>query len=274
MINGNKQTSCPFIVKTGDLGEWKDGKLFYRGRKTRVIKRLGHKVALQEIENIIFNETELRSRLVYCDDLMKLLAFILIEKNYDDQSKIRLLDKLRVKLLKILPEHGVPDFLEVLTYFPLNEHGKICDKSLKGHYEKSLSVRQIEERNAGDLFIDVLSAYLRIDIRENLKQLGKYTFFELGGNSILITQFLQAFQEKVGAYLSLGDLFTLALNESIQTCLNYVVDNITFPRKPFDVTLVQKAKILKTDSSQWSYVKWKYYLKACVDSTAVAFTKG
>lgn len=76
-------------VPTGDLGEFIYDRLYFRGRRSRSIKRFGRRVALQSVEEAILLNTQLRSRLVYSTLHQRLLAFVVIAQPMEERSKIR-----------------------------------------------------------------------------------------------------------------------------------------------------------------------------------------
>ncbi|ERL95511.1 hypothetical protein D910_12773 [Dendroctonus ponderosae] len=220
-------------VPTGDLGEFISGRLYFRGRSSRSIKRFGRRVALQSVEDEIFLNTQLRSRLVYSTTHQRLLAFVVIAQPMDAPTKtrqfsraklvvcgltlryiwiFRALDKLRVKLLNSLEEHCFPDYLEILTELPLNRHGKICDKSLEGLFKRGPKAGDV-----GDVFEDLLGGYVRAELQGHRDK----TLAQLGVSSISIMQFMRDFQERVGDS-RIGELLTLLLNEDVKTCREFV----------------------------------------------------
>ncbi|XP_066253833.1 beta-alanine-activating enzyme [Euwallacea similis] len=274
LIN-NAQIHKPYVVKTGDLGQWQDGNLLFLGRKVRSIKRFGHKILLHKLEELIFNEIGLRSRFVYHTSIKKLLAFIIIEEFPPSESvKIRMLDKLRIKILNTLPQHSFPDFLDVVCHLPLTAHGKISDKELVNHYE------HFKSRNSSNIetvFIEKLSNYLKTDLKNNLKQLGKHTFRDLGGSSLLTVQFVEAFEAEIQAKAP-EQLINLLLNDPIEECINFLRKNIRFKRllesgeKKSNES--EDAKLPKIgDFSFKDYVLWSYDLKGCVDAPPTAFQR-
>ncbi|CAG9762588.1 unnamed protein product [Ceutorhynchus assimilis] len=269
-LNATKNKNLPCIVETGDLGEWKNGDLFYRGRKTRVIKRFGHKVALHKLEEIIFDRMGLLSRLIFNATHKKLLAFVKIEKHYNEQGKLRLIDKLRVKLIHTLPEYSIPDFLDVLAEFPLNNHGKISDKCLVKIYENKIDSLYKAKSNS-EIFLDTLTNFLKIPLSKNLQ----FKFTELGGNSLTLMQFLQTFKEQIHGDIP-GELVTLLLNDSIKKCLNFIEQTMSVKRKlSSPIRDNRETKILKIiDGEPEDCVLWKFNLKGCVDSAPLAFKRG
>lgn len=178
-----------------------------------------------------------------------------------------MLDKIRVKILSILPEHALPDYFQILPHFPVNYHGKLCDKSLIKLYQDGANKRPGCPEQA---IIEILSTYLRTNLK-NDDELKEHTFMELGGNSIMILQVLQAFEEQIGA--KAPDRFvTVLMNETIQECINFVTMNVTVNSK----RLIQENNTpLEVKKSKLNlgneYVLWTYNLLGCVDSPPLAF---
>lgn len=274
-------------VKTGDLGELREGVFYYLGRKSRIVKRFGHKIVLHKLEETVLSKLGLQCRMVYHSMSNKLLAFVLIEVMPDEKTKVRwlmshlvivfdfnsfflrMLDKIRVKILSILPEHALPDYFQTLPHFPVNHHGKLCDKSLIKLYQD----RQRADKRPGcpeQAIIEILSTYLRTNLK-NDDELKEHTFMELGGNSIMTLQVLQAFEEQIGA--KAPDKFVTALmNETIQECINFVTINITVNSKRLiqeDNTPLEVKKPKLNLANE--YVLWTYNLLGCVDSPPLAF---
>ncbi|XP_030758313.1 beta-alanine-activating enzyme isoform X2 [Sitophilus oryzae] len=267
--NDERLQESEFLVNTGDLGELRNKKLFYRGRKNRVIKHFGHKVNLDHIEDVIFKNTGLKSRLIYSNEFKKILCFVLMD-NYDNKNRKQLIDKLRVKLIKILSENEVPDFIDVVSRFPLNPHGKICDRQLKKYYQND-SVRSEDSIPASEAFLSILNQYLCIEQEVLLGSLIKHTFVQLGGTSLAAIQVLSELQYKLDTD-NLGEFATVLFNNSIEACLLYLKNMKLKQRRLNKLEPLQKKSnsgILNCDN----YIIWKYDLKGCVDSSPVVFKK-
>ncbi|KAH1019786.1 hypothetical protein HUJ04_009554 [Dendroctonus ponderosae] len=264
-------------VPTGDLGEFISGRLYFRGRSSRSIKRFGRRVALQSVEDEIFLNTQLRSRLVYSTTHQRLLAFVVIAQPMDAPTKtrqfsraklvvcgltlryiwiFRALDKLRVKLLNSLEEHCFPDYLEILTELPLNRHGKICDKSLEGLFKRGPKAGDV-----GDVFEDLLGGYVRAELQGHRDK----TLAQLGVSSISIMQFMRDFQERVGDS-RIGELLTLLLNEDVKTCREFV-------ERHLEVSSGETCPVGTIGAAPSpSHVLWSVDMKGCVDAPVAATT--
>ena len=112
------------IYRTGDLGRYKDGELYYVARKDYQIKHMGHRIELGEIETA-----------VYAMDCIEAACCIFDEK----REKILLCyqagqecDKMIVKHLSDkLPKYMWPNRYKHYTELPLNKNGKIDRVLLK-----------------------------------------------------------------------------------------------------------------------------------------------
>ncbi|KAF7285320.1 hypothetical protein GWI33_011113 [Rhynchophorus ferrugineus] len=267
LSNDEHSFRSTYSVKTGDLGESRNGNIYFRGRKNRIFKRLGQKVNLDFIETIITSETSLQSKVIYSNKYRKLLCFVLVDKIYDKITKIKLLDKLRMKLLKFLKDYEFPDFIDALTYFPLTSHGKMCHRSLEKYYQGGLQNIELKENH--EMFLDVLRQYLPIDKYVNSDQLYDHSFIDLGGSSMLGIQLLSDLEDQIQAHIP-DEFINLLFNEQLKSCLEYL--KVTrLKRKNTNTNIhktIKKPKINVIDSD---LVYWKYDMRGCVDASPAGF---
>lgn len=110
------------IYRTGDLGEYIDGELYFVGRKDFQIKHMGHRIELEEIERTMEKVEGLeRSCCVYNEQKGKINGFFVgsIEKE-------TVLNYLRENL----PVFMIPNTLTKIDIFPITKNGKIDRKKL------------------------------------------------------------------------------------------------------------------------------------------------
>ncbi len=118
------------LFKTGDIGRWdKNGNIIFAGRNDNQIKFRGYRIDLEEIENTLKSNNEIRNAKVILDKdnyrEEKLIAFIILnDKNTVEES-------LRDFLSKSLPYYMLPSKFIKLDTFPLNSNGKIDSNKLK-----------------------------------------------------------------------------------------------------------------------------------------------
>lgn len=266
-INEELQNETSGIVfrETGDIAEIKEDKIFLVGRKNKIIKRFGHRINLTKIENKIFEETGLENVCVWSQKKTKLLTFILM-KNLNLQIKEKILDKLRIKLINILPDESFPDFIDIVTHFPLTSHGKINEKALE-----SLSSTSEIKRSYEDTFSQLWCKCAGISA-ENLAELQHYKFFEIGGNSISAIQLLTEIKETTARECP-HELVTMIFENSFEDCMNYLKGFEPVKKKfnegASDDCIAKKRKLMKDNLR----ILWSYDLKACVDGSPLVFEK-
>jgi len=110
------------IYRTGDLGQYIDGNLYFLGRKDFQIKHMGHRIELEEIERAMEKVQGLeRSCCIYNEEKGKINGFYVgnIEK-----------EKVIEYLKQNLPVFMVPNTLTQIDKFPITKNGKIDRKEL------------------------------------------------------------------------------------------------------------------------------------------------
>jgi len=172
------------LYRTGDLGRWMpDGNLEYLGRADGQVKIRGHRVEIGEIENVLQQMPGLRQSAVICKDTggdSRLIAYIVIDEEFDQELIL-------AGMRKKLPEYMIPRVYVQMDQLFLNDSGKIDKPRLasleithtaKGEYT---APRNQTESQLADLWSELLE----------VDKVGIYDdFFEMGGNSLMITRIL------------------------------------------------------------------------------------
>ncbi|XP_064215082.1 beta-alanine-activating enzyme isoform X2 [Tribolium castaneum] len=250
----------PVFRATGDIGFISDKKIYYKGRKNDVFKRLGHKVQLSKIETMVLDETGLRNVCVWSKTRTKLLLFLIVE-NCDNSTKSKVLDKVRIKLLHTLPKQYFPDFIDIIRKCPITSHGKTDKNSLESIY---LNRNRTDKRQV-DIFKTLICKYFGV------RNFDKNTFFELGGNSILAVQFLSEFEDETGA--ACPDLVTHLFESDLNTCIDILRDVKVVQKRPQTEPPPKNEKKIKNSNIGIELkIAWSYNLEACVDSTPLVFS--
>lgn len=122
--------------KTGDIVRVDEaGDLFYLGRKDSEVKISGYRVNLKEVENVLLaNETVAQCVVVYHDESMSLLAFLVLSGNEPGDRLQELTEYSRSRL----PWYMVPGKFIFVKEIPLNDNGKIDRKQLLKKYDEGL----------------------------------------------------------------------------------------------------------------------------------------
>lgn len=174
-------------------------------------------------------------------------------------EKVRILDKLQVKLLKILPEYCVPDHTDIIPKVPLNEHGKISVELLEQTYIDGIN--DLFELDPIDLFKRLCCKYLGFNVFRNVDLVCK-SFFELGGNSVLSIQFLSEFNE---IYESQSGFLNVFFSGSLKCCLGYIQTHLFCKKERNHQSDGVNGETRHLSIKKMS-IQWKYNFKACVDS--------
>ncbi|UVL81813.1 amino acid adenylation domain-containing protein [Pseudomonas sp. B21-028] len=192
------------LYKTGDLGRWlADGTLEYLGRNDFQVKIRGFRIELGEIENA----------LVACPGIREAVVIAREDSQGDAESK-RLVayvcgepvpaEQLRSTLLSGLPEYMVPSAFVHLDALPLTANGKLDRRALPEPGQDSLASKAYEAP-LGDTEIAIAEIWKGL---LHLDQVGRHDgFLELGGHSLLAVQLLSRLRRKLGARITLRELF-------------------------------------------------------------------
>ncbi|HHP7009862.1 TPA: non-ribosomal peptide synthase/polyketide synthase [Pseudomonas aeruginosa] len=192
------------LYRTGDLvRQREDGTFDYLGRIDNQVKVRGFRIELGEIEARLQDAGEVREAVVVARDAAsgkQLLGYVVAEDGADASG---LLERLRERLKRDLPEYMVPAHLALLPAMPLTPNGKIDRKALPD-IDVTASEAYVAPRNELELALagiwqEVLGI-ARIGVHDN--------FFELGGDSILSMQVVAKARalKKLGFSLKLRDL--------------------------------------------------------------------
>ncbi|UZE84263.1 non-ribosomal peptide synthetase [Pseudomonas viciae] len=192
------------LYKTGDLGRWlADGTLEYLGRNDFQVKIRGFRIELGEIENALVAYPGIREAVVIAredsqgdSDNKRLVAYVCGEPVPAEH--------LRSALLSGLPEYMVPSAFVHLDALPLTANGKLDRRALPAPGQESLASKTYEAPQ-GDTEIAIAEIWKGL---LHLDQVGRHDgFLELGGHSLLAVQLLSRLRRKLGARITLRELF-------------------------------------------------------------------
>jgi amino acid adenylation domain-containing protein len=232
--NSKLKTQNFRLYRTGDLARYlPDGTIEYLGRIDHQVKIRGLRIELGEIEAALSAHPSVREAVVLAREAApgdtRLMAYIVPDqeqrtknkeqKNETPDSQFSILNsqfsiqELRRFLGATLPEYMVPSAFVVLEAMPLNPSGKVDRKALPAP-ELAASHAQAEyiaprndvERTIAEIWQGLLHIP-RVGTQDN--------FFELGGHSLLVTQVRAQIQERLGADISLVDLFRLTTVQAL-----------------------------------------------------------
>ncbi|WP_444997366.1 non-ribosomal peptide synthase/polyketide synthase [Aliikangiella sp. IMCC44359] len=208
------------LYRTGDLVRWlEDGNLEFVGRVDHQVKIRGFRIELGEIESLIHaNQLVDDVIVVATGEPKRLVAYLSLNKNTEENivDKENIIEKeniddeqnliscLRDELSSALPEYMVPAAFILLEKMPQTANGKIDRKALPEPEEKNflkrlhVAAESLLEHQLSNVWKNVLS----------LEQVSvTASFFELGGDSLLITRLVNQINEQLSFSLSVRDVF-------------------------------------------------------------------
>jgi amino acid adenylation domain-containing protein len=208
-------TSGYKLYRTGDLGRFlPDGNVQYLGRMDHQVKIRGNRIELGEIEAVLRKHETVREAAVVVQNIAgrtpEVVAYIVGEN--------RGFDELRSHIGRYLPDYMVPAFFVSLEKLPLTKSGKLDTKSLPAvdvsqrveHRTISVPTTETERRLVG-IWGSVL-AIKDVSIHDN--------FFDIGGNSLLLTQVYAQLREGFVSDLRLATLFQYTTIERLARFLD------------------------------------------------------
>ena len=221
-LSEQKFISNPFgdgkLYRTGDKVRMReDGEVLFLGRIDDQVKIRGYRVEPNEISLLVLGHDSVKECIVLADEdnngYKRLVCYLTVNDSYKEET-------LKSFIQSRLPDYMVPVIYMVLEEMPLTSNGKIDRKALpsaKG-YEKNTNEYTAPRNELEEQLCEIWSSLL------NVEKVGIHDdFFELGGDSIVVIQFVSRAKRK-GYDFKVQDLFdfkTIArLSESRENQLN------------------------------------------------------
>ncbi|KFB52588.1 AGAP010071-PA-like protein [Anopheles sinensis] len=211
---------------TGDVVELtKDNEYIYRGRCERIIKRLGCRVSLQELEEtLLSHESVDQCAACVIGEDVRLVLFFTASKEHGN-IEIAIWDHLR----QTLPSQKLPDELYRIEHIPLSTHGKVSNDGLLQLYDKLKRRQNTKRLSAVEVFRAELVAIGIADRstpeRDDSKRRKLGSFMDHGGTSIAAVRLHRMMEKTLEA--ALPDLLTYLLDstKSLQEVFEYLALN-------------------------------------------------
>ncbi|WP_294153819.1 D-alanine--poly(phosphoribitol) ligase subunit DltA [uncultured Clostridium sp.] len=119
--------------RTGDLGFYKEGRLYYCGRKDFQIKLNGYRIEIEDIENNLIKVANVKNAAVVPvikdNKIAYLTAFIELKED-NGLSGLKNGIAIKKELANLIPSYMVPRNIKIIKQFPTNVNGKIDRKKL------------------------------------------------------------------------------------------------------------------------------------------------
>ena len=193
------------LYKSGDLVRWRaDGQLEYLGRIDDQVKLRGYRVELGEIEAALLNHPHIdQAAVVMHEDETgyKRLAAYVVPRDAATLTPSTIIDFLGSQL----PEYMVPRLIMVLHELPQTPSGKVDRKALPAFDTQRpdtevdfVAPQTLLEQEIAQAFTEVLGVN-RIGMNDN--------FFDLGGDSLLMTRLAARLSNSYDVHLPMLQLF-------------------------------------------------------------------
>lgn len=208
------------LYRTGDLGCYlRDGNIEFLGREDFQVKIGGYRIELGEIESVLTQHPAVEQAVVVVAGQQlrekRLVAYAVVQQEISWNG---LKDFLREQL----PAYMIPSALMYLEKLPLSANGKIDRRGLPNPETilQEFTVTYTAPENAIEQTIVTIWQTVL-----NLEQVGiDHNFFEIGGNSLLITQVYtklkSALPDPIENQISIIDLFQYSTIRSLAKYLS------------------------------------------------------
>lgn len=193
------------LYKSGDLARYRvDGEIEFLGRMDNQIKIRGYRVELGEIEAALARHPAIHEVVVISREdkpgQQRLVAYFVPAAGHTVSAS-----DLRSGLKESLPEYMIPSAFVPLSEMPLTPNSKLNRKALPAPEEIQLesdttyeAPRSPLEKLLADIWMEVL-AVDKVGINDD--------FFDVGGQSILATQFVSRVQQVLPGKVPLQAIF-------------------------------------------------------------------
>lgn len=178
------------LYKTSDIGYYDyNGYLNYLGRQDRQIKINGARIELEEIEKIINSFEYIQESIVLCKEIRgndSIIAYIVSSNNTNK-------NKLQLDLLNYTPMYMIPKYFIFLNELPRTKNEKIDINKLNllpiinKNRKKIFNTKYKIEKELQKIYCEIFSLN---------KAPINMSFFDLGGDSLLIFRLITLIYEK------------------------------------------------------------------------------
>jgi amino acid adenylation domain-containing protein len=220
------------LYRTGDLGRYlPDGNIEFVGRVDFQIKIRGYRIEAGEIEAALNQHPGVRSAVITAvgeqRNKERLVAYIV-----PNEKATPSIEELSEFLKKKLPDYMVPSAFVFLDTLPLSANGKVDRRALptqEGLLQK-LEVSYVPPQTDIEQIIATVWQELlgveKVGVNDN--------FFDLGGNSLLLTKTYSEFKNRLPneiRFFSLIDLFNYSTIKSLSQHLSKNMQVSSLPSK-------------------------------------------
>ena len=211
------------IYRTGDLGRYRtDGNLEILGRIDFQVKIRGQRIETSEVSVVLQQHPSVKEAIITAvepqTDKARLVAFVVPQ----GQSNAEMLKQF---LKEKLPAHMVPSRFVMLEHFPLSTNGKVDRRALMDQASLLPPVETAYEAPQNQ--IELMIAATWQDILQLDKVGIRNNFFDIGGNSLLITKIYSQLQVLLPKNVRKWILTDLFKYPTIQAFVAYLQSDVS-----------------------------------------------
>ena len=204
-IDDSYENSGTKLYRSGDLArECENGDLEYLGRIDQQVKIRGFRVELPEIEAALGRQPGI----VGCTVVphaqegseTRLVAYVVSKPGVPAE-----IDSLRSELARVLPDYMVPALFISIHALPLTVNGKLDRAALPAPGTERPMIASVFAAPEDDLEETLARCWKEILRQQNVGV--NDNFFDLGGDSLLLTALRRRLQSELGRNLPITDLF-------------------------------------------------------------------
>lgn len=217
------ETGGERLYKTGDLARYRsDGAIEFLGRLDHQVKIQGRRLELVEVEASLCQHPGVREAVVLARKITagnKSLVAYVVSK----QEPLPTGDELRNYLRQKLPEYMVPAAYVVLTELPLLSNGKLNRRALPRPKKLLSQPEAVYMPPESDLEQTIASIWQQVF---NIDRVSIHTnFFDLGGNSLLVTKVHSKLRAALNSDIQVIELFKHSTIHSLAKYLSETGDS-------------------------------------------------
>jgi hypothetical protein len=201
--------------RTGDVGRyWPDGVLEFLGRTDNQVKIRGHRIELGEVEAAVRSHPGVRHAVAVAVGGRLAAAVVPAEAQELRATAAGApsapgglsAEQLREHVAASLPQHMVPERIQILAQLPLSANGKVNQAEILRVISAEAETHAPElEPPQGDWEHTVAALWKELLAVSNVGR--NQSFFQLGGDSLLATRFIEAVNQRHAIMLPLRRLF-------------------------------------------------------------------
>nr|WP_233148855.1 amino acid adenylation domain-containing protein [Shimwellia pseudoproteus] len=226
--------------RTGDLGYWWDGLLFFVGRQDSQVKIQGHRIECGEIEQLLTGMAEISLAVVVPIRAQRALGALVVCRPGAVTE-----EQLRQRLAGALPYYMVPSLIRLVGQLPLTHNGKLDRQWASRQFDGPTAPAEAGAQAA--IFPLCQQIWCQVLQRDSIE--AGDNFFALGGDSIAVTRVCALLHEH-GVACGVDTLFAAPeLAQFARRCPAPAAPPASRParhdpRQPFPLTALQRAYVL------------------------------